>query len=76
MFTDKTNTSDNNANSKEQGNNKFKYKITTKTPIGKGAFATVYKAVDKDGNTRAIKCIPLEKIQKYDINKFSWRYFQ
>jgi serine/threonine-protein kinase ULK/ATG1 len=44
----------------------YKYKITTKTPIGKGGFATVYQAVNKVGDIYAIKCIPLEKLKKYN----------
>jgi serine/threonine-protein kinase ULK/ATG1 len=48
----------------------YKYKIITKTPIGKGGFATVYQAVNKDENVFAIKCIPLEKLKKYNTDKF------
>jgi serine/threonine-protein kinase ULK/ATG1 len=44
----------------------YKYKIITKTPIGKGGFATVYQAVDKLNNVYAIKCISLEKLKKYN----------
>jgi serine/threonine protein kinase len=48
---------------------KFKYRIITKTPIGKGGFSIVYQAVDRYDNIYAIKCIPLEKI-KHNIDKF------
>jgi serine/threonine-protein kinase ULK/ATG1 len=55
----------------EKSNNsppQYKYKIITKTPIGKGGFATVYQAVDKLGDVYAIKCIPLEKLKKNNTN--------
>lgn len=61
-----------NLDSKEQSEKyntpppQYKYKIITKTPIGKGGFATVYQAVNKSGDVYAIKCIPLEKLKKYN----------
>ena len=48
---------------------RYKYRIITKTPIGKGGFSIVYKAVDRFDNVYAIKCIPLEKI-KHNTDKF------
>jgi serine/threonine-protein kinase ULK/ATG1 len=48
----------------------YRYKITTKTPVGKGAFATVYQAVNKNNDIFAIKCIPLEKLKKHNTDKF------
>jgi serine/threonine protein kinase len=49
---------------------KLKYKIKTRSPIGEGAFSTVYHAVDKTGAEYAIKCISLKKIENYNIDKF------
>jgi len=49
---------------------KIKYKIKTNEPIGSGSFSVVYKGIDKDGNTCAIKCISLEKLSQHNINKF------
>lgn len=48
---------------------KFKYRIITKTPIGKGGFSVVYQAVDRFDNIYAIKCIPLDKIN-HNTDKF------
>jgi serine/threonine-protein kinase ULK/ATG1 len=53
----------------EEKSTKFKYRIITKTPIGKGGFSVVYQAVDRFDNIYAIKCIPLEKI-KNNTEKF------
>lgn len=53
----------------EKNTPKFKYRIITKTPIGKGGFSVVYQAVDRFDNVYAIKCIPLDKI-KHNTDKF------
>ncbi|ATZ80470.1 serine/threonine protein kinase [Bodo saltans virus] len=57
---------------KEKDDNpRLKYKIKKNTPLGKGAFSTVYRAIDKNNNEYALKCIPLHILEKYNKDKFS-----
>lgn len=49
---------------------RLKYKIDVKIPIGQGSFSTVYHAIDKLGSEYAIKCIPLSKLEKNNLDKF------
>ncbi len=49
---------------------KVKYKIKTRNPIGKGGFSIVYKGTDQFENDCAIKCISLDKLDKYNRDKF------
>jgi serine/threonine-protein kinase ULK2 len=55
---------------KSMDNIKYKYKITTKKAVGKGAFSIVYKAENKNKEIFAIKCISLDKLKKHNLDKF------
>lgn len=61
-----------NSQDKEKAseNVRYKYKIITKKPVGKGAFSTVYQAVNKNQDVFAIKCISLDKLKKHNTDKF------
>lgn len=54
----------------KKDNQQYKYKITTKKPIGKGSFSTVYQAINKNNEYVAVKCISLDKLKNHDTNKF------
>lgn len=47
---------------------KYKYKIADKNPIGSGNFSSVYKVQDKKDNIYALKCVPIERIDKKHLN--------